>query len=401
MDGTWDPNHQVQAALQRIVSEKGPSILSKPQLGDSAFAAIVSDQFTQVPEKTRELLRQAVEAGVADELAQGLRSGLDPESAVRVASDWLVRTTPNDAGGCSWVVGEVAQALGYTDPNVGPGAQQSVPAVQPTVVPVVGGRDVPGPTVAPDPAVTQGVVRQPTQPGGPTGTGPMPPAGPSSPTGGGRSPRNPIIAVAVAVIVAVVAIVALTHKSASSSTSTTTTTTKPSGPTGPSGTTGTSTTTTTTPPTTASVLLDQLLPTDVTPSQCTSIASPNGFQGVVTGVNCQPSTLTGGQLYAYQFDTETDYQTSFNAFNADVSFNSQGGDCQTSNDAGTGTWSNTLYPSTGGQIIECYLIDSNGTRPVLVWTIPTQDAFVQVVGNSGAAISDVHSWWSSSAGPNK
>jgi hypothetical protein len=147
------------------------------------------------------------------------------------------------------------------------------------------------------------------------------------------------------------------------------------------------------------VTLDQLLPSDVDASQCAPLGTPNGFQGIVDEISCSPSTLTGGEVYAYQFDTESDYQTSFNAFNSNVSFSSNGGDCQTSNDAGSSTWSNSKYPSMSGQVIECYFINSSGSKPVFVWTIPTQNAIIQAIGQVGTPISGLYNWWHQSAGP--
>ncbi len=378
MGTSWDPNDQVQDSLQRIVRERGISILSRPQPGDTAFSAILSDQFNDVPERTKELLKQAVEAGVADELNQKIESGLDPGSAVRASADRMVRTTPNDANGCDWVANEIVQALGYAATQ---GAHADTNA---TVAPVSQATQLPGATVAPDLAATQGVIVRPAQVGEAT------PTHGSSGAGRPGGPRQPvIIAVAVVVIVAIVAIVGLTRKSSSSPT----TTTQP-----PATTTSTSPSTTQ-PTTTAGVPLDQLLPSDVDASQCAPIAIPNGFQGLVAQISCSPSTLTGGEVFAYQFDTESDYQTSFNALNSDVSFSSQGGDCQTSTDGGSSTWSNSKYPSISGQVIECYSIDSSGTKPVYVWTIPTEDAFIQAIGQAGAPMSDLYNWWHQSAGP--
>ncbi len=74
---------------------------------------IVSDQLGDLPAKSRELLKQAVDSGVAAELEQRIRAGMDSDSAVQSVASWLITTTPNDAEGCTWVTREFARALGY------------------------------------------------------------------------------------------------------------------------------------------------------------------------------------------------------------------------------------------------------------------------------------------------
>jgi hypothetical protein len=78
------------------------------------FSGVVSDQLGAVPAKTRELLRQAVELGVANELQKSRASGLDPDEAIKSVAAMLVSKTPTDATGCVWVTRELARALGMT-----------------------------------------------------------------------------------------------------------------------------------------------------------------------------------------------------------------------------------------------------------------------------------------------
>jgi hypothetical protein len=53
--------------------------------------------------------------------------------------------------------------------------------------------------------------------------------------------------------------------------------------------------------------------------------------------------------------------------------------------------SNPKYKSRTGQDIEC-LIDNN--KPVLIWTMPTQDAFFIGQDNlKGSSIQTIVSWW--------
>lgn len=113
-DPTWDPNQDVQSALQRIVQVHGREILSKPKSADaSSFMSAASDQLGNVPDKTKELLKQAVDTGVAGELERRVQAGLNPDEAVQSVAAALVETTPTDATGCIWVTREFARALGY------------------------------------------------------------------------------------------------------------------------------------------------------------------------------------------------------------------------------------------------------------------------------------------------
>jgi hypothetical protein len=113
-DPTWDPNQDVQSALQRIVQVYGREILSKPKSADASdFMSAASDQLGNVPDKTRELLKQAVDTGVAADLERRVQAGLNPDEAVQSVAAALVETTPTDATGCIWVTREFARALGY------------------------------------------------------------------------------------------------------------------------------------------------------------------------------------------------------------------------------------------------------------------------------------------------
>ena len=113
-DETWDPDDNVGAALRRIVQVHGKQVLSKQSDGGrSSFMGAASDQLTGVPAKTTELLRQAVDSGVATDIERQIRTGLSPDEAVNSVATRLVESTPTDATGCMWVTREIARALGY------------------------------------------------------------------------------------------------------------------------------------------------------------------------------------------------------------------------------------------------------------------------------------------------
>jgi hypothetical protein len=369
-DRDWDPNDEVPGALRRIVQIQGKEALSKSDdQTESNFMGIVSDQLGDLPAKSRELLKQAVDSGVAAELEQRIRAGMDSDSAVQSVASWLITTTPNDAEGCTWVTREFARALGYeTTFRAAPAEETGESATMGEAATQMAGSPYrPG-----DQATVGGApIRQPQ----------ILPAAREA-----RSRNVPIAAASVAAVVAVVAIVVLTHKSPTPSPPSTTTTTAPP----------TTTTTTTTLPVTAS--LAKLLPSDVDPSNCSATNPPTGFQGDVDSVACSPSNLSGGSLYAFQFDSGADYETSFNAFNTDVNFSASGSDCEGSYTSASVSWSNQSYPNTNGQMLECYYT-SSGNEPVYLWTIPSQDAIMEAVGGSGSTIGDLYSWWKQYGGP--
>ncbi len=189
-DSTWDPQGTVPDALQRIIGARGQTILFASGGGTAKnVSGLVSDQLGDVPAKTRELLRQAIELGVADELDKSRRSGLTPDESINSVAAMLVRRTPTDATGCMWVTREFARALGMS----GSGQEAAVGREQPTLIPPK--TEGPGTVVPPTPPPNGGIATPQTPHDGDAGH-----VGPK---------RPPSVAVAGIVGVVIVVVVAL------------------------------------------------------------------------------------------------------------------------------------------------------------------------------------------------
>jgi hypothetical protein len=116
-----DPEGRVRAALDAIVGDPlyGPDVLCRPQV----LANLLSDYAPDTPRETG-LLETAARAGVPEILDGYARQGLDPATAVRLAASSLSDTAAFADEACSWVVAEIARALGM------PGTDAASPAVR-------------------------------------------------------------------------------------------------------------------------------------------------------------------------------------------------------------------------------------------------------------------------------
>jgi hypothetical protein len=238
------------------------------------------------------------------------------------------------------------------------------------------------------------------QPGAPTGPmGPIvpgAPGGPIKPRGRGRG-----LWIAGGVVgVGVVAIIAATTLSSGS---------KPKPTTSP-----------TPPPTTA--------PVTSTPSASPTAAHPPGTEALVTimnpagqtpvGTDCSSAKLFGldastldastfcfrshntpnVEVWGYQFNSFAHYEAGLKHINTFVGFNATtaGGNCpplsgSTQGRVGWHAIHNPRYFRRSGQDIEC-LTDQN--KPVVIWTMPTQDAFF--IGQDridGTTLTTLLAWW--------
>jgi hypothetical protein len=156
--------------------------------------------------------------------------------------------------------------------------------------------------------------------------------------------------------------------------------------------------------------LRELLPTGV--SGCNSKVTPfeNHPPGMTGVFYCRIDSVNG-QLFAYQFDNSVDYQAAFNKLNQLSGFvpGHAGSTCPTSAQAGgRTTWytaSNALYPKTPGQILECYEVQfnsdpNNPLQATYLWTIPTENAFMQAIAGSNESMQQLDTWWAKNGGPN-
>jgi hypothetical protein len=214
-----------------------------------------------------------------------------------------------------------------------------------------------------------------------------------------------IIGIPVAVIVLIV-VIALIASSSGSKTPAVVTTTTPTVTTLLPGTTtpppSTTPSTAVTPP--GITPLAQLLPSDVDSfADCSHNSSPpTGLVGLTNALICTPKNLTGGQIFAFQFDTPADYATSLAALNKFKGFDpsTAGSTCPPGADSQDSIgWHNNAYPSRTGQILECLSVGTNNTQPDYIWTYPTENAVIDAQAADHSTFSDLDSWWTKDAPP--
>jgi hypothetical protein len=113
---------------------------------------------------------------------------------------------------------------------------------------------------------------------------------------------------------------------------------------------------------------------------------------------CSKTTHANVVVWGYQFDSSADYQKGLAHINHFVGFDkvTPGSGCPPPSGATEGKigWhanSNPKYKSKKGQDIEC-LVD--GGKPVLIWTMPTQDVlFIGQDNVKGTSLHTVVKWW--------
>ncbi len=122
-DSPWPHAEQARAALRAIVSDPqhGPGVLSSTQ----TVSNLLKDLLPDAPRETS-LLVAAAGAGVADSLRDNVRQGMDAGTAIRLAASSLAAKSAITPEACYWVVGEIAVALGLSDPADVPAAPASV-----------------------------------------------------------------------------------------------------------------------------------------------------------------------------------------------------------------------------------------------------------------------------------
>jgi hypothetical protein len=172
--GQGQPNEEVEAALREAVAQRGPEVLSNPQV----LANLLSDLLPDAPREAS-LLLQAAEVDVRGALIGNTGANMDPDTAVRLAASSLEQQRALAPGACVWATTVMARALGY--PVTDPGVLQTGAA--PTV-PAPGQPDAWGAT-----APAAGEAWGPSGGSGQPGAWGTPPSGPPA---GGWSPDGPV-----------------------------------------------------------------------------------------------------------------------------------------------------------------------------------------------------------------
>jgi hypothetical protein len=145
-------------------------------------------------------------------------------------------------------------------------------------------------------------------------------------------------------------------------------------------------------------------------TQCQPSSADSGkftTVGVVSEYYCTDTNLPGGGIWAYQTDTQADYQSTWVNYNKWWGFSdsSAGNTCPPSG-GGTGgltQWHDTTagYPDHTGQVLECQMVGSNGKndQPSYTWSLPTQNTFFVAQGAKGSSWSSLNDWWTKDAPP--
>jgi hypothetical protein len=416
-----DAQGEARDALSSVVADFGPRVLSDPRM----LGSRMSDLLPDLP-KERQLLITAAEADVAGELARHVQEQhLDPKTAVQLVAGSLTDRKSIDPVSSMWVATQYARALGYP---VQPGAMpppQPTPPPQPQPQPF--GQDTVTTYGYQDPTIGAaggyGGYAQPQPPSGGDGYYPQQPVGGHAPPAGApqqgtppwttpppSKPRNRGLIYGLSAAAAVVIFVAVgfgTHwfGPGPKPKPTPPPTTPPISSTSPVPThTGLSLAAGIAP-------LVQLLPSDVNPANCHVIKQKAGWgtPGLVESLNCYDSALPNGRIYAYQFDSSTDYKASWSDFNTWWPFKPPSGSgCPPSSGdtQGTTPWYDTgssgngFYPATSGQTLECGFLGTNGNQPAYAWSFPTEDAYIVALGNPNMSLSALQTWWGGNADPN-
>jgi hypothetical protein len=457
-----DARGEAHEALGTAVASYGQRVLSDPH----TLGNLVADLLPDLP-RERSLLVTAAEAGVAAEMMQHVEEQhIDPDTAAQLVARSLSERRAIDPAASMWVASEYAQALGYqvrpytsavpprqprqldlaapTTTALSSAASASAASAPATVPPSAGAPAIQAPSprswppAGPAPERPPGQFWQPSlppqtwAPAGPAaqswppaGAPPQswPPAGPPpgqswpplQPSSGG--PRNSwsgrkrgliagVTAVALIGGYLIAATVAHTFPfiksrpvAASSRVHSPGPTPKPTHPATP---------TPTGPRLAAGVTpLVRLLPGDIgdPTTQCQNDPPPYSWDmpGRVAALECTDPGLPKGKVYAFQMDSQTDYEATWASYSKVVGFSeaSPGQDCPPAK-GGVGTYptDSKMFPHQSGQVLWCEMVDAgNGPQPVYTWTLPSEDAFFVAAGAPKSSFAALDKWWSNDSLP--
>jgi hypothetical protein len=151
----------------------------------------------------------------------------------------------------------------------------------------------------------------------------------------------------------------------------------------------------------------QLLPQDIDDpaTQCSDMTPPFQWKmpGLVRAMSCTDPGLPKGQVYAFQVDSHTDFETTWQNYNKwwGISGQTPGPNCPPAS-GGTGTvgFHNNFFPSRAGQVLECEEVGSgSGAQPAYTWAYPTEDAFIVAQGADLSSFSTLDKWWTNNSAP--
>jgi hypothetical protein len=142
-------------------------------------------------------------------------------------------------------------------------------------------------------------------------------------------------------------------------------------------------------------------------STCVRVAPlPAGLVGVRGALAC--TTVPGYRdwsLFGYKFATARDYATSFAAYDNDKGFvhSSARSTCPPARNAsGDIGWHSKVYPERRDQVLECLFVElsnSSVRHADYIWSLPSQNAFFEMVAASSATGKRLERWWEHDGGP--
>jgi hypothetical protein len=148
--------------------------------------------------------------------------------------------------------------------------------------------------------------------------------------------------------------------------------------------------------------LKVLLPLDIqdASTECyNQTGIPWKMPGLVKGLECNAPDMANGQIFGYQLDNVTDYNTAWHNYNTWATFGvSKSLDCPPPSgdqQGGPGEWSNNDFPQRAGQVLECFT--SSTGAPVFIWTYPTEDTFIVAQPPKTWSYSQLNTWWENNA----
>jgi len=156
--------------------------------------------------------------------------------------------------------------------------------------------------------------------------------------------------------------------------------------------------------------LTELLPGDIDDpaSQCSAHTPKFALTGEVQGMLCNDPGLPNGSVEAYQMNSYASYLKSWASFNKWWGFTSYtpGSACPPAGSdhltaEGTTTWYDKYFPQRQGQVFECEWTGTGNdpNNPSIVWTFPTENAFIIAWGGDNMAFSALQTWWTNNVLP--
>jgi hypothetical protein len=142
-------------------------------------------------------------------------------------------------------------------------------------------------------------------------------------------------------------------------------------------------------------------------STCVHVSPlPTGLVGATGALACPTIPgYRGWSLFGYKFASTNDYATSFAAYDKDKGFerSSATSTCPPGgNSTGDTGWHSQVYPQRRDQVLQCLFVEfsnSSVRHADYIWSLPSQNAFFEMVASSSATGQQLEAWWEHNGGP--